>query len=135
MPGGESMNADDSNVAEPKKKTSAARAKSTKRSQQVSAEADSASERMLDLEGLTLELDAELRVFRQLCLPVFLDPPPEALYLQLFHTLNGVAGMAINGRTLLGNTPTVIAGTSTRMRFGVVGMGSDVHTFHIHGHR
>jgi hypothetical protein len=29
----------------------------------------------------------------------------------------------------------MVAGLDTRMRFGVVGMGSDVHTFHIHGHR
>jgi plastocyanin len=43
--------------------------------------------------------------------------------------------MAINGRVYLGNTPTIVAGFDTRMRFGVVGMGSDVHTFHIHGHR
>lgn len=118
------------------KKTSAARSKSSKPAKDVSAVADVvALERIVDLEGLTLELDPELHTFQQFCMPIFLDPPREALYLQLFHTLNGVAGMAINGRTFLGNTPTVIAGTSTRMRFGVVGMGSDVHTFHIHGHR
>jgi plastocyanin len=29
----------------------------------------------------------------------------------------------------------MIAGTTTKMRFGVVGMGSEIHTFHIHGHR
>lgn len=146
MPADMTMNADDSKVAlaaapPPKataaraKKTSAARSRSTKSAKDVSAVADVALERMVDLEGLTLELDPKLHTFRQFCLPIFLDPPREALYLQLFHTLNGVAGMAINGRTFLGNTPTVIAGTSTRMRFGVVGMGSDVHTFHIHGHR
>jgi hypothetical protein len=43
--------------------------------------------------------------------------------------------MIINGRTFMGNTPTMVGGRDTRMRFGVVGMGSDVHTFHIHGHR
>jgi len=60
--------------------------------------------------------------------------PSKALYLQLFHALNG-APVCINGRTYLGNTPTMVAGTSTMMRFGVVGMGSEFHTFHIHGHR
>jgi hypothetical protein len=42
----------------------------------------------------------------------------------------------INGRQYLGNTPTVIAGTRTKMRFGVVAMANTtVHTFHLHGHR
>jgi len=45
--------------------------------------------------------------------------------------------MCINGRKYLGNTPTVIAGPQTDMRFGVVGMGNvdGFHTFHLHGHR
>lgn len=44
--------------------------------------------------------------------------------------------MAMNGRVFLGNTPTMVAGTTTKMRFGVVGMGdATFHTFHIHGHR
>jgi hypothetical protein len=29
----------------------------------------------------------------------------------------------------------MIAGTNTKMRFGVIGMGNMFHTFHIHGHR
>lgn len=45
--------------------------------------------------------------------------------------------MCINGRKFLGNTPTVIGGPQTDMRFGVVGMGNvdGFHTFHLHGHR
>jgi plastocyanin len=43
--------------------------------------------------------------------------------------------MCINGRQYLGNTPTIVSGRSTLMRFGVVGMGSEFHTFHLHGHR
>jgi plastocyanin/FtsP/CotA-like multicopper oxidase with cupredoxin domain len=64
-------------------------------------------------------------------------PPAEALYLQLFHELIGGEGaMLINGRQYLGNTPTLISGPETLMRFGVVGMGqTEYHTFHIHGHR
>jgi plastocyanin len=61
-------------------------------------------------------------------------PKNKAQYLQLYHAMTG-AGMLINGRKYLGNTPTLIAGEQTKMRFGVVGMGSDTHTFHIHGHR
>jgi plastocyanin len=66
---------------------------------------------------------------------VYRTPPNnKALYLQLFHSLTG-AGMLVNGRKYLGNTPTMVAGRNTLMRFGVVGMGSESHTFHIHGHR
>jgi plastocyanin/FtsP/CotA-like multicopper oxidase with cupredoxin domain len=97
--------------------------------------ADAEIDRIVTRGDLFLELDDKLQHFRRLCLPVFRTPPTKALYLQLFHTLNGVSGMAINGRTFLGNTPTLIGGRDTRMRFGVVGMGSDVHTFHLHGHR
>jgi plastocyanin len=61
-------------------------------------------------------------------------PPAKAQILQLFHTLYD-GSTCINGRQYLGNTPTVVSGPSTLMRFGVVGMGSEFHTFHIHGHR
>jgi len=88
----------------------------------------------LELEGLRLELDEELQHITRFCLPFFRPPPEKAQYLQLFHTLAG-AGECINGRKYLGNTPTMVAGPDTVMRFGVVGMGSDFHTFHIHGHR
>ena len=94
-----------------------------------------AIDRIVTRGDLLLELDDTLNRFARLCLPRFRTPPTKGLYLQLFHTLNGVSGMAINGRIYLGNTPTIVTGQDTRMRFGVVGMGSDVHTFHIHGHR
>ncbi|MFD8478144.1 multicopper oxidase domain-containing protein [Kitasatospora sp. NPDC059673] len=92
-------------------------------------------ERVTRVGGLSLELDEDLRRASGICLPVYQQPPSKALYLQLFHALNGAVGMTVNGRSFLGNTPTMIAGRDTRMRFGVVGMGSDTHTFHIHGHR
>jgi FtsP/CotA-like multicopper oxidase with cupredoxin domain len=81
-----------------------------------------------------LELSKDLSTLHRFCLPVYRTPPTRMLILQLFHTLSG-AGMCINGRKYLGNTPTIVAGRDTRMRFGVVGMGSDTHTFHLHGHR
>ena len=68
----------------------------------------------------------------------YFPPPSKALYLQLFHALTGLGamgGVLMNGRQYLGNTPTLIAGPETLMRFGVIGMGNDFHTFHIHGHR
>ena len=83
---------------------------------------------------LIFELDKSFEKLIRLCHSEYRVPPAKALYLQLFHTLTD-AGMCINGRKYLGNTPTLVAGPHTRMRFGVVGMGSDFHTFHIHGHR
>jgi FtsP/CotA-like multicopper oxidase with cupredoxin domain len=74
-------------------------------------------------------------IFKGFIRPKFKKPPLLAQYLFLFHELSGQPGMCINGRTYLGNTPSVLAGTETKMRFGVVGMGDGFHTFHIHGHR
>jgi len=91
------------------------------------------SERIIRQDGLHVEVDENLRPIR-ICLPFYVPPPTQAQYLLLFHTL-GDAGMCINGRKYMGSTPTVLAGSNTKMRFGVVGMGSDTHTFHIHGHR
>ncbi|MFM0124584.1 MULTISPECIES: multicopper oxidase domain-containing protein [Paraburkholderia] len=83
-----------------------------------------------------LELNKELTVIARFCLRFYRTPPGKAQYLLLFHNLTG-AEMCINGRKYLGNTPTVIAGPQTEMRFGVVGMGNvdGFHTFHLHGHR
>jgi FtsP/CotA-like multicopper oxidase with cupredoxin domain/plastocyanin len=92
-------------------------------------------ERTIKRGDVLFEFDEKLEVIRSICFRHYRTPPTKALYLQLFHTLTGAPGMSINGRTFLGNTPTMVAGPSTRMRFGVVGMGSDFHTFHIHGHR
>jgi plastocyanin len=71
---------------------------------------------------------------KALYLSVYRDPPKKALYLQLYHNLKGV-GMLVNGRKYMGNTPTLVAGNDTKMKFGVVGMADGFHTFHIHGHR
>ncbi|MFF5714354.1 multicopper oxidase domain-containing protein [Streptomyces sp. NPDC012756] len=92
-------------------------------------------ERVTTVGGLRLELDEDLRTAIGVWCPTYHQPPSKALYLQLFHMLAGVDRMTTNGRVFLGNTPTLIAGLDTRMRFGVVGMGDDIHTFHIHGHR
>lgn len=83
---------------------------------------------------MLLELDDDFKVFRRICFRHYRKPPTNAQYLQLFHSL-GDAMTCINGRLYLGNTPTVLAGPKTLMRFGVVGMGNEFHTFHIHGHR
>lgn len=93
------------------------------------------AERVIQRGDLMLELNPKLTAIQRWCTYTYVKPPTNALYLLLFHELTGAPGMSINGRTFLGNTPTLIAGTDTRMRFGVVGMGSQFHTFHLHGHR
>ena len=84
--------------------------------------------------NLLLQLNPDLTAIARFGLTTYRTPPAKGLYLQLFHAL-GSNSTCINGRQYLGNTPTMIAGPATRMRFGVVGMGSEFHTFHIHGHR
>jgi len=97
--------------------------------------------RTLRRDNLLLELDEKLARIIRICFFTYRTPPTKGLYLQLFHSLTGApqttmgGSMLINGRSFLGNTPTIVTGTGTRMRFGVVGMGSEIHTFHIHGHR
>jgi plastocyanin len=93
-----------------------------------------ASALSLRVGSAVLELSHNLTELRRFCLPVYRTPPGKMLILQLYHSLKN-AGMCINGRKYLGNTPTIVSGRDTRMRFGVVGMGSDTHTFHLHGHR
>lgn len=84
---------------------------------------------------LILELDKDLNWFVRLCQRFYVDPPQKAQYLQYYHQMPGV-GMVINGRKYLGNTPTLIGGIKTKMRFGLAAMNKLLfHTFHLHGHR
>lgn len=43
--------------------------------------------------------------------------------------------MAIDGRAFLGNTPIFRARVGQTVQWDVMAMGSDFHTFHVHGHR
>ena len=92
--------------------------------------------RSIQLGDAVLQLDPKLAKFIKFCFRFYRNPPAKAQYLLLFHDLEGV-GMCINGRKYVGNTPTVVAGPQTDMRFGIVGMGNvdSFHTFHLHGHR
>ena len=81
------------------------------------------------------EMDRSLKTITGLCLSLYRSPPEKAQYLQIFHELPGI-GMSINGRRFLGNTPTMVGGLETKMRFGLAAMNnSTFHTFHLHGHR
>jgi FtsP/CotA-like multicopper oxidase with cupredoxin domain/plastocyanin len=84
-----------------------------------------------------LHVNKDLTGILGICFRHYKAPPAKALYMQLYHEMDGQSGMCINGRSYLGNTPSVVAGVGTKMRFGVVGMGGTggIHTFHIHGHR
>jgi len=93
-----------------------------------------APDRAIDLgDGLRGELDRTLTQVERLSTEVYRTPPDKLMIMQLYHEVDGA--FCINGRRFLGNTPTVVAGTNTLMRFGVVSMGSFFHTFHLHGHR
>jgi FtsP/CotA-like multicopper oxidase with cupredoxin domain len=43
--------------------------------------------------------------------------------------------MAIDGRAFVGNTPVFRAKVGQLVQWDVMAMGSDFHTFHVHGHR
>lgn len=82
-----------------------------------------------------LEVNRALRFLPRFCIRRYINPPEKLQILQYYHELPGVI-MTINGRRFLGNTPTVIAGTDTKMRFGLAAMNNlTFHTFHLHGHR
>ncbi len=85
-----------------------------------------------DVISLELARDLFIRAF---CFRRYIQPPAAIQILQYYSELDGV-GMVINGRRFLGNTPTVIAGINSKMRFGVASMNTlTFHTFHLHGHR
>jgi plastocyanin/FtsP/CotA-like multicopper oxidase with cupredoxin domain len=84
--------------------------------------------------NILIEITEDMGWVKAVSLGTYREPPDQAQFLLVFHELEGV-GMCINGRQYLGNTPTLVAGAQTRMRFGVAGMGDAFHTFHIHGHR
>ncbi|HEU4346620.1 MAG TPA: multicopper oxidase domain-containing protein [Actinoplanes sp.] len=90
--------------------------------------------RAINIGGPVAELDPTLTGINRLFLARYRTPPQRQQIMQLYHSMTGV-GFTINGRVFLGNTPTVLSGVDTKMRFGLVGMGSMFHTFHLHGHR
>jgi FtsP/CotA-like multicopper oxidase with cupredoxin domain len=51
-------------------------------------------------------------------------------------TLSSMRGfMTINGRAFLGNTPVFRSRVGDLVRWDVMALGDDFHTFHVHGHR
>jgi FtsP/CotA-like multicopper oxidase with cupredoxin domain len=69
------------------------------------------------------------------------EPPPDVEHTIYFHMYMPAtikarkAFSAINGRAYAGNTPTPRAGLGQDVAFNVLTLGSELHTFHVHGHR
>jgi FtsP/CotA-like multicopper oxidase with cupredoxin domain len=69
------------------------------------------------------------------------EKPPEVEHTIYFHMYMPadikarVAYSAINGRAYAGNTPTPRSRVGQDVAFNVLTLGSELHTFHIHGHR
>jgi manganese oxidase len=61
------------------------------------------------------------------------ERPPDREFLTVFAPVGEFQG--INGRAFVGNTPIYRARVGQRVQWDVVAMGSEHHTFHVHGHR
>ena len=116
-----------------KKSGKPSRTKAAPREGNISGHESDLPQNRIEMGAFTLAVNKGLDGINRLFIATYRTPPAKAQYLQLFHMF--ADNMCINGRLFLGNTPTMVAGPQTKMRFGVVGMGSEPHTFHIHGHR
>jgi manganese oxidase len=58
---------------------------------------------------------------------------PDREFVVYFNEVHGF--MAIDGRAFVGNTPVFRARVGDRVQWDVLSLGSEFHTFHVHGHR
>ncbi len=61
------------------------------------------------------------------------EPLPDREFVVALNAFHGF--QAINGRAFVGNTPVFRAKVGETVQWDVMGMGSEHHTFHVHGHR
>jgi manganese oxidase len=61
------------------------------------------------------------------------ERPPDREFVTVFAPVGEFQG--INGRAFVGNTPIYRARVGERVQWDVLAMGSEHHTFHVHGHR
>jgi FtsP/CotA-like multicopper oxidase with cupredoxin domain len=61
------------------------------------------------------------------------EPAPDREFVVIFAAMG--AFETIDGRAFIGNTPVFRARVGDLVQWDVVGMGSEHHTFHVHGHR
>jgi len=62
------------------------------------------------------------------------EPLPDREF-QVVMSPFGTDFMTVNGRAFVGNTPIFRARVGERVQWDVMAMGSEHHTFHVHGHR
>jgi FtsP/CotA-like multicopper oxidase with cupredoxin domain len=62
------------------------------------------------------------------------ERPPDREFEVVFSPM-GTDFMAIDGRAFIGNTPVFRSKVGQLVQWDVMAMGSDFHTFHVHGHR
>lgn len=60
---------------------------------------------------------------------------PDREFVVVFAPAGHGGFMSINGRSFVGNTPIFRARVGERVQWNVMAMGSEHHTFHVHGHR
>jgi FtsP/CotA-like multicopper oxidase with cupredoxin domain len=61
------------------------------------------------------------------------EPLPDREFVVVFGSMGDFH--TINGRAFVGNTPVFRARVGETVQWDVMGMGSEHHTFHVHGHR
>jgi manganese oxidase len=61
------------------------------------------------------------------------EPLPDREFVVVFASMGDFH--TINGRAFVGNTPVFRARVGETVQWDVMGMGSEHHTFHVHGHR
>ena len=61
------------------------------------------------------------------------EPLPDREFVVVFASMGDFH--TINGRAFVGNTPVFRANVGETVQWDVMGMGSEHHTFHVHGHR
>lgn len=90
---------------------------------------------------VVMEAGAELGLFGMSVITDSNTPTVDKEINMIWHTFyqGDIPGISqnfhcFNGYAYLGNTPTIQTKVGQRIRWRVVGLGNDFHTFHIHGH-
>src|SRR5579885_703931 len=90
---------------------------------------------------VVMEAGAELGLFGMIAITDQNTPPVDKELAVIWHSLyqGDIPGLSqdfhcFDGLAYLGNTPTLTARVGQRVRWRVIALGNDFHTFHIHGH-
>lgn len=91
--------------------------------------------------SVVMEAGAELGLFGMIAITDQNTPPVDKEIMSIWHSFyqGDIPGISqdyhcINGYAYLGNTPTPQTKVGDRVRWRVVALGNDFHTFHVHGH-